>query len=584
MTASYTAAELEQSYGRMLKSRVASDFAARKIWLTGLIGILVLSAVTFASVSLTRPKFNRSEIAYAEISREMLQKSSYVVPLYRGVPCIDKPVLNYWVIIPCFKLFGAAGWSSRIPSLIASLLTLTLFAVVLRKLWGWQTSLLGTMILATAQRFWEFATLCMTDMLLTLFDAVALTLLYTGMKDPKKRLLCFAGAAVSMALGTLTKGPVALILPSCSFFFYLVLTKQLKVISLKQVLIAGMIFFAVAAPWYVAASHAVTTSASVGAWLWHHNVERFFGSAYEWHYSPFYMVESLFLGFAPWSIFLPFAAVSAVRNWVMKSDSEESKQELFMWIWLVLTTTFFTFSHGKMNYYDLPAFPAAAAVVALHINNSIRDRKWLGASGAVVLTVVLFGAAAFSTAILPGIVGDTTHLWAVIPIAVGLCALASAIALCTRKTLVSYSAIFTGVCAALLGYSWQVSPAMARQAPAIGYIKSFKDYPNARLALHADFAKTIDWFDFALFETGRAPEELTNNADLVSFLRKPGQALVIVPEDRFKQIPADVRFHFRTLERKPYMDRKVDMLFLAKSKGKLTSAVPLLLVTNKGKI
>ena len=231
----------DQSYRRLLKSKVAADFAKRKTWLGCLIGILVLSAVTFASVSYTRPKFNRSEIAYAEISQEMLQKNSFIVPLYRGIPCIDKPVLNYWVIIPCFKAFGASGWSSRIPSLIASISCLALFAFATRKLWGWETSLLATMVLATAQRFWEFATLCMTDMLLTLFDGVALTLLYSGLKNPKQRLLCFAGAAASMGLGTLTKGPVALILPSCSFFIYLLLTKQLKILSVRQILLASFL-------------------------------------------------------------------------------------------------------------------------------------------------------------------------------------------------------------------------------------------------------------------------------------------------------------------------------------------------------
>ena len=573
-------AHVDRSYQRLLKSKVAADFAGRKTWLGCLIAILVLSAVTFASVSLTRPKFNRSEIAYAEISQEMLQKSSFIVPLYRGIPCIDKPVLNYWAIIPCFKAFGASGWTARIPSLLAAISCLALFAVVTRNLWGWKTSLLATMILATAQRFWEFATLCMTDMLLTLFDGVALTLLYTGMKKPNQRLLCFAGAAVSMGLGTLTKGPVALILPSASFFIYLLLTKQVKILSLKPVLIAGAVFFAVAAPWYLVASHAVSTSASVGAWLWHHNVERFFGAAYEWHHSPTYMLVSLFLGFAPWSIFLPFAAVSAVRNWLGKVDPEQSKQELFMWIWLVLTTTFFTFSHGKMNYYDLPAFPAAAGLVALHINNSIRDRKYLGVVGAAVLSLALFGAAIFSCAILPGIVGSSAQLWIGLPLTVAICAGISAWALVSKKTLLSYSAIFAGLCAALLGYSWEVSPAMARQAPAIEYIKTFKQYPNSRLAMHADFAKTIDWFDFALFETGRAPEELTGNEDLVAFLQKPGKALVVVPEDRFKQIPQDIRFHLRTLARKPYMDKKVDLLFLAKSHGKLTGSVPLLLVSN----
>ncbi|HEY9755858.1 MAG TPA: glycosyltransferase family 39 protein [Oculatellaceae cyanobacterium] len=580
MNATYTAADVDQSYKRLLKSKIASDFAARKTWLACLVGILIVSAVTFASVSFTRPKFNRSEIAYAEISQEMLQKSSYIVPLYRGIPCIDKPVFNYWAIIPCFKAFGASGWAARIPSLVAAITWLAIFAVAIRKLWGWQASLLSTMILATAQRFWEFATLCMTDMLLTLFDGVALTLLYTGLKNPKQRLLCYAGAAVSMGLGTLTKGPVALILPSTAFGIYLLTTKQLKTISIMHVLLAGLVFGAVAAPWYLAASHAVNTSASVGAWFWHHNVERFFGSAYEWHHSPTYMVASLFLGFAPWSIFLPFAAIGAIKNWLSKSDPEQSKQELFMWIWLVLTTTFFTFSHGKMNYYDLPAFPAAAAIVALHIQNSIKDHKYLGVTGAAALTIALFGASVFATAILPSIVGTSAHLWIAVPLAVACCAAVSLWALLSKKTLVSYSAIFAGICAALLGYSWQVSPAMAQQAPAISYIKTFKDYPNSRLALHQDFAKTIDWFDFALFETGRAPEELTGTDDLVTFLEKPGKALVVVPEDRFKQIPAQTRFHFRVLERKPYMDKKVDLIFLAKSHGKLTGSVPLLLVSN----
>jgi 4-amino-4-deoxy-L-arabinose transferase-like glycosyltransferase len=579
-TARESSEKPSEAYERLRKATIDSDFAARKTWLTALISILLLSAIAFGSVALTRPKFNRSEIAYAEIAKEMLQKSSWVVPLYRGVPCIDKPVLNYWAIIPCFKLFGAAGWSARIPSIVASLCCLALLAVVVRSLWGWQASLLATMILATSQRFWEFASLCMTDMLLTLFDGVALTMLYAGLKQPKRRLIYFCVASMSMALGTLTKGPVALILPSTAFFLYLITTKQAKILSFRQIIMAATVFFAVAAPWYLAATHAVNTSASVGAWLWHHNIERFFGTAYEWHNSPFYMIGSLFLGFAPWSIFLPFAAFGALRSAFNKSDPEQSQQELFMWIWLVLTTIFFTFSHGKMNYYDLPAFPAAAAITALHLKNAICDRKVLGIGGASILTGALALAAFGATKILPSMVGQAWQLWVGLPVSVAICVVFSLRALLSRQVLASYSAIFVGLCSALIGYSWLVAPAMAKQAPAIEYIKEFNQYPSSRLALHADFAKTIDWFDFALFETGRAPEELSGNADLIAFLQKPGKALVILPEDRFKEIPSQIRYKLRILERKPYMDKKVDLLFLAKNGGHLTGVVPLLLVSN----
>src|SRR5271168_982928 len=82
------------SLERLAKNKFALDFAARKTWMRCLIAILLIAGLSFAMVAISRPKFNRSEIAYAEISREMLNKSSFIVPLYRGIPCIDKPVLN----------------------------------------------------------------------------------------------------------------------------------------------------------------------------------------------------------------------------------------------------------------------------------------------------------------------------------------------------------------------------------------------------------------------------------------------------------------------------------------------------------
>jgi hypothetical protein len=166
------------------------------------------------------------------------------------------------------------------------------------------------------------------------------------------------------------------------------------------------------------------------------------------------------------------------------------------------------------------------------------------------------------------------------PLSLGICALAAATALLKQKPFISYAAIFAGLCAALISFGAQIAPAMARQAPAIEYIHIFKEHPEARLAMHSDFAQTVDWFDFALFETGRAPDELKGNDDLAAFLEKPGKALVIVPESRFKQLPHDTHFRARTLERRLYMDKKVDLLLLIKKGGKLTGKEPLLLVSN----
>ncbi len=565
-----------------LSPQKANDLAQRKSWLISLAMIILVTGIAFATLSYSRPKFNRSEIAYAEISREMMDHQSYIVPLYHGIACIDKPVLNYWAIIPCFKIFGPSGFSARIPSLVASLTCLVIFAAAIRQLWGWQTSLLATMILATAERYFEFATLCMTDMLLTLFDTVALTALFIGLKNKKYRLLCYCLAAVSMGLGTLTKGPVALLLPVLSFLLYVLLTRQIKVFSAKQFALAALSYLLVAAPWYLAAAAAVNTQASIGAWLWHHNVERFFGSAYAFHYSPFYMVISLFSGFAPWSIFLPFVFANAIKRWLEKKNPEQSKEELYLWIWLILTTTFFTFSRGKMNYYDLPAFPAAAGLVALHINYWLSEKRLFGWLGAALLTGGLFVGAAISAYILPSVTESNSFTsWGMMPTALLIAALFATWSLRTDKPLAAYAAIFTGLCSALFAFSWQVHPAIARQAPASEYLQIMKMHPEARLAMHSDFAKTVDWFDCATFEIRRTPDQLNGNGDLAAYIKQPSPALIIVPEDRFQALPADLKEQTTIVERRPYMYDKLDLDFFLKKRGKLTGPVPLLLLSNK---
>jgi 4-amino-4-deoxy-L-arabinose transferase-like glycosyltransferase len=546
-----------------------------------LIALLLVAGCAYASISYTRFKFARSEIAYAEISKEMLAAQSYVVPLYRNSACIDKPVLNYWAIIPCFKLFGVNDFAARIPALLASLTCLGIFAVTIRRLWGGNVSLLSTLVLATSSRYWEFSTLCMTDMFLTLFDGVSLIAMFVGLKNEKKRFACFAIAAVSMGLAVLTKGPVGLILPAFSFFLYLVFTKSLKILNVVQIAVCAVIFFAIAAPWYVVAASAVDTSSNVGAWLWHHNVERFFGSAYECHNDPFYMVGALFNGFAPWCLFLPIAFVDSVKKWIKKTDPSESKTELYLWIWLILTTGFFTLSRGKMNYYDLPAFPAAAGIVGLHLNHWIRDKNFIARAGAWLFAILLIGGSFISAALLPGVTNTEDFAsWCIMPIGLLLTGGAAIVALRRKHYFAPYVLCSAGVAVALLSFAIQVHPAMAKQAPGLEYIQIIKAHPNAKIALHKDFGTTVDWFDVTLFHTDRVPTELGSSEDMEKFLAQKEPVYVIVPENRFDELPQSVRQNVTVLENRPYMYEKNDIGFLLKRKGHLMGKIHLLLVTN----
>ncbi|MBI2811406.1 MAG: glycosyltransferase family 39 protein [Candidatus Melainabacteria bacterium] len=497
-----------------------------------LLALLLVAGCTFATVSYTRIKFARSEIAYAEISKEMLAANSFIVPLYRNIGVIDKPALNYWAIIPCFKLFGVNDFSARIPSLLASLACLGIFALAIRKIWGSTVSLLSALVLATSSRYWEFSTLCMTDMLLTLFDSVALIAMFVALKNEKIRFVSFIIAAVSMGLGVLTKGPVGLILPSFSFFLYLLLTKNWKILKVGQIAVCAIIFFAVAAPWYIAATAAVHTGANIGMWLWHHNVERF----------------------------------------------------LYLWIWLLLTTAFFTLSRGKMNYYDLPAFPAAAGIVGLHLTRWIEEKNILARGGGWLFAVVLIAGSFVAAALLPAVTNNEDFsAWCLMPIGLLLTGGATVVALKRKHYFAPYVLFSAGIAVAILSFAIQVHPAMAIQAPGLQYIQMIKHHPGIKIALHKDFGVTVDWFDCTLFETDRVPTQLDDTVSMANFLLQKDPVYVIVPENRFSELPESVRQKVTVLEDRPYMYEKSDVAFLIRRKGHLMGKIHLLLVTNMTK-
>jgi 4-amino-4-deoxy-L-arabinose transferase-like glycosyltransferase len=54
-----------------------------------------------------------------------------------------------------------------------------------------------------------------------------------------------------MGLGTLAKGPVAIALPGAAIFIWLIWEKRWKEIFSWKILVAGIIMFAVALPWYL---------------------------------------------------------------------------------------------------------------------------------------------------------------------------------------------------------------------------------------------------------------------------------------------------------------------------------------------
>src|SRR5213080_526196 len=66
------------------------------------------------------PLIDRDEPRFAEASREMIERSDYVVPYFNDRVRFDKPPLTYWFQVASYRVFSENDFAARFPSAVAA--------------------------------------------------------------------------------------------------------------------------------------------------------------------------------------------------------------------------------------------------------------------------------------------------------------------------------------------------------------------------------------------------------------------------------------------------------------------------------
>ena len=192
---------------------------------------------------------------------------------------------------------------------------------------------------------------------------------------------------MGMALATLTKGPVGVAVPLLVVIPYLLLTKRWRDVLRECRPLAGtLVFLTVAAPWYVAMVllHGAGYAASARG----DTITRFFSAIGGHSGTVLFYVPILFLGFFPWSGFLPAALVQALRG--SRSGSFEDPARalaILCAVWVLALFLFFTLASTRLPHYILPLFPAAALLVATSWERLLSEQA--GRAGTLSLWLTL---------------------------------------------------------------------------------------------------------------------------------------------------------------------------------------------------
>jgi len=306
------------------------------------------------------------EPRYAQIAREMLDRSDWVTPTLGGKPWLEKPVLYYWQAMVAFRVAGISDRAARLPGAFdAAMLVAAVYFFLRRFRPG--SELDGALITASCAGVVGFAHAAATDMPLAACFAIALLGWYAWYEC--RRRVYLAAFYVFLALGTLAKGPVAPALAAVIIFLFVALKRDWPAI-LRTLWIPGVVLYlAVTLPWYIAVQ--LRNPEFFRSFILEHNLARFSTGVYH-HPQPIWFFLPVFLlAMMPWTIVFILAVGERVR--VIWSEgreafsSAEDSWALFLFLWMLVPILFFSASHSKLPGYILPSVPAGALLVAEYL-------------------------------------------------------------------------------------------------------------------------------------------------------------------------------------------------------------------------
>lgn len=319
--------------------------------------IFILLFVSFVMFFLrldSKHLMDNEESRFALQARTMIETGDWVVPRWSYRPQGTKPPLFTWTVAALSKLVGGVNeWTTRIPSALAAMGTTLLIYWVGRRIFGGLAGFLGALVLSTAFLFWDSARFARSDMLLTFFITLSVSLIIVGSIQERRSGIFMVGAFMGAALGMMSKGPVGFVLPGLVSFFYLTFYKRWLRFPGWSYALGVVSFLAIILPWYWAYAH-VAGGEHLWEMLFRQNVTRYL-SAFD-HRNPLYFYVGYFPpNFIPWVGLVMVALVYGVsRNWRKRDPAT------LVIIWWACVFFFFSLSTSKRPSYILPAFPPAA--------------------------------------------------------------------------------------------------------------------------------------------------------------------------------------------------------------------------------
>jgi 4-amino-4-deoxy-L-arabinose transferase-like glycosyltransferase len=312
------------------------------------------------------PLFDVDEGAFSEATREMLERRDYLTTYLNGNLRFDKPILVYWLQAISVALLGPGEFAFRLPSALASVGWVAAILIFARQQADRATGFAAALIAATTLGLCVIGRAATADALLNLFLVLAMFDIYRYVEKPLAKYRY--RAYLWMALGTLTKGPVALLIPFAVSAIAFALQGKFRLWRKAATdPIGWAILLVVAGPWYLL-EYLEQGNAFIAGFFMRHNVERFMEPLQGHSGNVLYYLP------AALALLLPYTGLF-IRILPTVRKMRGKPLDTFLWSWFLFVLVFFTFAGTKLPHYLVYGISPLFVLMAMH-RQALRSR-WL---------------------------------------------------------------------------------------------------------------------------------------------------------------------------------------------------------------
>lgn len=332
-----------------------------------LLTVLILATIiSFSWLGLVT-LFDVDEAVFAQATKEMLESGDFITPHYNDNVRYDKPILIYWLMALSFKIFGINEVGARFVSALAGVILSIGMYFFIKEFIKENKSFSSIAFYSVSSfilsfYFFVYTHAAVTDMLLSLFISFSLFSFYRWYVYRNERYIYLF--MIFCALGFLTKGLIAIVLPGFIVVLFLFIKKEIKSVLIFFNLKFLFVFCIIGLPWYII-QYIINGNEFIEQFFFKHHFKRY-TDVISSHSGPiYYYIICLLIGTFPW-IFYNLSNFKYLFNEIKRKES----LILFSIIWFLSFFIFFSLSTTKLPNYILPGIIPFFILTGISIKNN----------------------------------------------------------------------------------------------------------------------------------------------------------------------------------------------------------------------